>query len=444
MTRSSPWSVKGVDQDTRQIAREAAKRHGLTIGEWVDRAIKTRAENLEPATPIDTPSTIGAVQAPSTTESVPRIDEQPVTKPQADEAPARIDGISFNVEQALKSARGEEKKTSPKDIIESNLGTKPPQAEGATVITASTKPKIFQYSRIGLLGSAIIATLIGGAWIYDNNLSPTSSPPQQQASVVSKPSAPTAKSIVKTSKPKIAPIVTNVAKATADKALETSVATVTQRPAPASNETNDLDSLRRLANTGNHKAQFELANLFLSGKGVVKSPKQAVLWLKKAANGGVAPAQYNLGLLYETGSGVKKSPAAAIGWYRKAADKGHARAQHNLGTLYAQGKGIPKDYKQAAHWFKKGTENGLADSMHSLGLMYEHGLGVVKSGKTATAYYNKALSAGSAEAAKKLKQSKFAANKSATQTEIAKVISMTPAAGSPNAGGLNKVGIADM
>jgi hypothetical protein len=42
MTRSGPWSVKGVDGDARDVAREAALREGLTIGTWVDRAIRAR------------------------------------------------------------------------------------------------------------------------------------------------------------------------------------------------------------------------------------------------------------------------------------------------------------------------------------------------------------------------------------------------------------------
>ena len=33
------WSVKGIDQATRDIAKRAAQASGLTIGEWIDRAI---------------------------------------------------------------------------------------------------------------------------------------------------------------------------------------------------------------------------------------------------------------------------------------------------------------------------------------------------------------------------------------------------------------------
>ncbi len=39
MAKSTPWSVKGIDEDTRKVAREAARASGLTIGNWIDGAI---------------------------------------------------------------------------------------------------------------------------------------------------------------------------------------------------------------------------------------------------------------------------------------------------------------------------------------------------------------------------------------------------------------------
>ncbi len=31
-----PWSVKGVDADARETAKEAARRAGMTLGEWLN------------------------------------------------------------------------------------------------------------------------------------------------------------------------------------------------------------------------------------------------------------------------------------------------------------------------------------------------------------------------------------------------------------------------
>ena len=51
-----PWSVKGVDDDARELARIAAAAAGLTLGAWIDRAIK-KSTGLEPATPNFVPIT---------------------------------------------------------------------------------------------------------------------------------------------------------------------------------------------------------------------------------------------------------------------------------------------------------------------------------------------------------------------------------------------------
>ena len=34
-----PWSVKGIEPDLREAAKSAAKRSGMTLGEWLNAAI---------------------------------------------------------------------------------------------------------------------------------------------------------------------------------------------------------------------------------------------------------------------------------------------------------------------------------------------------------------------------------------------------------------------
>ncbi|MCW2275740.1 hypothetical protein GJ654_12995 [Rhodoblastus acidophilus] len=43
MSRALPWSIKGVDFDAREAAKEAARRDGLSLGQWMNRAIAERA-----------------------------------------------------------------------------------------------------------------------------------------------------------------------------------------------------------------------------------------------------------------------------------------------------------------------------------------------------------------------------------------------------------------
>ena len=44
MRHTIPWSVKGVDQDAREAAKEAARRSGMSLGEWLNSAIAEQAE----------------------------------------------------------------------------------------------------------------------------------------------------------------------------------------------------------------------------------------------------------------------------------------------------------------------------------------------------------------------------------------------------------------
>ena len=40
------WRIKGVNQTTRQMASDAAARRGLSVGEWLERAIKSNTQIL--------------------------------------------------------------------------------------------------------------------------------------------------------------------------------------------------------------------------------------------------------------------------------------------------------------------------------------------------------------------------------------------------------------
>ncbi|MDE2383404.1 MAG: SEL1-like repeat protein [Alphaproteobacteria bacterium] len=43
-----PWSVKGVEPELREIAKSAARRQGMTLGEWLNSAINEQAEGAAP------------------------------------------------------------------------------------------------------------------------------------------------------------------------------------------------------------------------------------------------------------------------------------------------------------------------------------------------------------------------------------------------------------
>ncbi len=47
MNKAAPWSIKGIGFDTREAAREAAQREGMSVGEWLNEVIADRAGDVE-------------------------------------------------------------------------------------------------------------------------------------------------------------------------------------------------------------------------------------------------------------------------------------------------------------------------------------------------------------------------------------------------------------
>jgi hypothetical protein len=98
--------------------------------------------------------------------------------------------------------------------------------------------------------------------------------------------------------------------------------------------------------------------------------------LRKQAEAGDAKAQFNLGVAYFRGQGVPQDYKETVKWFRKAADQGLAEAQHNLGVAYAEGKVVPQKYTEAIKWYRKAAEQGFVDSQGNLGVAYFRGQGV--------------------------------------------------------------------
>src|SRR5438094_397817 len=53
---SVPWHVKGVDRDAQETAREAARRSGLSVGEWLNSVIHDQAAAADVQNDPDPPS----------------------------------------------------------------------------------------------------------------------------------------------------------------------------------------------------------------------------------------------------------------------------------------------------------------------------------------------------------------------------------------------------
>jgi TPR repeat protein len=116
--------------------------------------------------------------------------------------------------------------------------------------------------------------------------------------------------------------------------------------------TKAADWYRRLAKTGDPRAQTSLGLMYARGYGVSKNLAEAHRWWNFAAAQNDPGAQYNLGLTYVQGEGVVADPARAARWFREAARRGHVQAQYNLGLLLHEGKGIERNPQEAYFWIK--------------------------------------------------------------------------------------------
>jgi uncharacterized protein len=121
----------------------------------------------------------------------------------------------------------------------------------------------------------------------------------------------------------------------------------------------------------------------------VQDYDKAAKILQEVAKGGEPDAQFLLAMMYETGRGVKEDDQEAFKWYKAAAERGHQTAQNNLGQMYRQGKGVKADMKEAARWFRAAAEQGNSVAQYNLGVRYMKGEGVKKDLKEGVSWYHK-------------------------------------------------------
>jgi TPR repeat protein len=150
-----------------------------------------------------------------------------------------------------------------------------------------------------------------------------------------------------------------------------------------------IELYTRAAKQGLCSAQFELGWLLHEGIGVSKNYELAAHWYKKAAKQDHAAAQNNLAILYINGDGVDQNTDKAIELYKKSAKQDYAIAQENLGWAYANGNIVAGDQKESTKWFIKAANQGYASAQNTLGTRFDSGKGVEKDTKQAVKWYLK-------------------------------------------------------
>ncbi len=79
----------------------------------------------------------------------------------------------------------------------------------------------------------------------------------------------------------------------------------------------------------------------------------------RAAKAGLPQAQFNVAVMLDSGRGVASNINQAALWYARAAAHGDRRAAYNMGQLYETGQGVPQNHQMARAWF---AASGLAAS----------------------------------------------------------------------------------
>lgn len=140
-----------------------------------------------------------------------------------------------------------------------------------------------------------------------------------------------------------------------------------------------VDWYKKAAEADNADAQYVLGELYLKGDGVKRSfPAAAQMFRRAAEKGNLARAQYALGLLYQRGLGVPKNDVEAVLWWQKAADQNFSAAITYVGIALLEGKGIQKDEEASRKMLERAAELDEPNAQYTLCRVYEKGIGTRK------------------------------------------------------------------
>ncbi|MFT5486526.1 MAG: TPR repeat protein [Paracoccaceae bacterium] len=434
MAKTRSWSVKGIDGETRDLAREAAQASGMTIGAWIDQAIlKAKHGELPTVAPVNVSAKVATdpemaqretaqsetVQPdlPLLREPAEHAPEQPTGDPQdqlfpetssavLDDTPAEPAAGSLPEPETAAPTTVEAKRNQfelsasnvvpDRDFVAGESSTGKSSAEPRPLVPppalAPVRPSVVRYAVLGLVFAALLGV---GGWLFVDLLSPDRTPTPQKiadaAPAVEAPPAPPATSSTAppgTPKPQATPSTSGTSPGTDG------------LPAGLPDA---IRSVISKARAGDPKAQYNFGMLYLSGQLGDKNPAEAAKWFERAAEQGVANAQFNLGVLFQRGEGVAQNDKLAFFWYQSAAEQNFPQAQHNLATAYAEGKGIARSYPKAAEWFAKSAGAGLSQSQYSLGALHERGLITGQPNAVeARRWYERALAQGDTRASVRL------------------------------------------
>ena len=150
-----------------------------------------------------------------------------------------------------------------------------------------------------------------------------------------------------------------------------------------------LKDYEQAAAKGDALGVYNLALMYLYGKGTPVNYQKARDLFVQAATQQVHEAMNQLGAIYFNGLGQSRDTQQALSWYQKAAALGNANALYQLGLLSETGVTTKLDFNSALKYYQQSADKGNEKAMLALARMYHYGLGVEKNPKMAASLYEK-------------------------------------------------------
>jgi TPR repeat protein len=363
MAMSAPWSIKGVDFKAREAAKIMARRSGLTLGEWLNRAILDEA-----AKPAGAAADMGLSPQRAIDPAVHALGQQMIALASA--LDGRISAAETEI-RALNARAAEDHVHTAlaMDGVIERLTETEARIAGLLEQARAAQPSARYVSPFDALAAEALAEGPPAQDLFDETRPPAAAHAQAATTVGPQPSglvdddadfipiplgAQTAPRRV-TPRHDLRPALIVAGAALALGLAGAGVLlsrperppAVAAKPAPPRPAVDPaIAQLQGGAAAGDTAAMHRLALAYFNGDGVEKDLPKAAQWFRAAAEKGVVPAQHNLALMYAAGSGAARDPVEACAWFSVAATGGDAEADKALRDIW---KGLTPDQRRAAN-----------------------------------------------------------------------------------------------
>ena len=155
-----------------------------------------------------------------------------------------------------------------------------------------------------------------------------------------------------------------------------------------------VETLVRVADSGNVDAMNLLGVLYTTGTEVPRDTTMALCWFQKAIDGGSADAMDNLATMYLVGIGFSRDPVNALRWFQRSAARGNVHASYSVAVMAEKGLGTDRNLPLARAMYRRAAESGFTPAMVRVSEDYARGSGTRRDMVEAYAWLQVALQSG--------------------------------------------------